>query len=159
MHFHSIKLLLILLFSTLSFISRAGEVGRDSLSVTPNTSTNSLMPVQGTIDKTKASAEEILDVLPAFAGGEEGFFGYISSTMEYPYAARYYNVQGRVLVRFAVCKNGSLDDIRVLSGLGYGCDEEVVRVIKASPKWKPGLRNGEPVDVYYTLPVTFQLGR
>jgi protein TonB len=59
---------------------------------------------------------------------------------------------------FIVEKDGSLSDIKVLRGIGGGLDEEAVRVLKSSPNWKPGIMNGRPVRVAYTMPIHFQLG-
>ena len=71
--------------------------------------------------------------------------------------ARENNISGRVFISFVVEKNGQLTDIKVLRGLGYGTDEEAVRVLKKSPKWKPGIQNGRAVRVQYTIPIAFQL--
>jgi protein TonB len=66
-------------------------------------------------------------------------------------------IQGTVYVTFVVEKDGSITDVRVLRGIGGGCDEEAVRVVKNSPKWSPGKQRGKPVRVQYNLPVKFIL--
>ena len=97
--------------------------------------------------------------LPSFPGGDYGFSEYLSSEMEYPYQARVNHISGRVLVRFTIEKDGSINEVKIMEGIGYGCDREAVRVLKASPKWNPGLLDGKPVRVYYTMPITFQLSK
>lgn len=92
-----------------------------------------------------------------FPGGMDKFTNYLSKNMRYPAVARENNVQGRVIVTFVVEKDGSLTDIKVLRGIGSGCDEEAMRVIKNSPKWKPGIQNGRPVRQQYTVPIQFTL--
>jgi TonB family protein len=78
---------------------------------------------------------------------------------KYPSMARENNITGRVIVSFVVEKNGDLTDIKVLRGIGGGCDEEAVRVLKTAPSWKPGIQNGRPVRVAYTMPIFFQLAQ
>ncbi|MCQ6961260.1 energy transducer TonB [Mucilaginibacter aquariorum] len=94
---------------------------------------------------------------PTFPGGEGAFGKYLQKNMRYPAIARENNVQGRVVLTFVVERDGSLTDIKVLRSLGSGTDEEAVRVLKASPKWKPGIQNGRPVRVQYSIPVNFTL--
>jgi protein TonB len=62
-----------------------------------------------------------------------------------------------VFIGFIVEPDGSLSDFKVLRGIGYGCDEEALRVAKSMPKWKPGMQNGETVRVSYLIPINFKL--
>lgn len=98
-----------------------------------------------------------VDVLPEFPGGMKGWGDYLQSSLKYPDELRKNKITGRVILSFIVLKNGSITDIKVLRGIGYGADEEAIRVVKESPKWKPGTSNGEPVNVAYTIPIFFQL--
>lgn len=98
-----------------------------------------------------------VEVLPEFPGGEKAFGSFLSKNINYPPMARENNISGRVFISFVVEKDGQLTDIKVLRGLGYGTDEEAVRVLKKSPKWKPGIQNGRAVRVQYTIPISFQL--
>lgn len=82
---------------------------------------------------------------------------WISDKLRYPAEAKKNAVQGRVIVEFVVRKDGSINDIKVFRGIGSGCDEAAIEVFKKMPKWKPGKQNGQSVDVYYTMPVTFKL--
>ena len=95
-----------------------------------------------------------VEVLPTF-NGDYGKF--LQKNLRYPPIARENNIQGRVIVNFVVEKDGSLTDIKVGRGIGGGCDEEAMRVIKSSPKWNPGVQNGRNVRVNYTIPIFFQL--
>lgn len=98
-----------------------------------------------------------IEVLPEFHGGMSAWSDYMRNTLKYPEEAKKNQVQGRVILRFIVMKDGSIAEIKVLRGIGSGADEEAIRVVKASPKWKPGLHKGEPVNVAYTMPIFFTL--
>ena len=95
--------------------------------------------------------------MPEFPGGEEELIRYLAQNIQYPKQALDGNTEGRVLIGFVVNKEGDIDDVKVLRSIGDGCDEEAVRVIHKMPKWKPGKNNGKLVNVFYNLPVTFQL--
>ena len=82
---------------------------------------------------------------------------YFSENIRYPDSARENNIQGRVIVRFIITETGAVDSVKVLKSIGWGCDEEAVRVIKNMPHWKPGMQNGKPVKVYFTQPITFSI--
>jgi protein TonB len=85
------------------------------------------------------------------------FSEYLAKTLRYPAEAKEASITGKVFLTFVIEKNGGLTDIRVLRGLGSGCDEEAIRVLKASPKWIPGQQNGEVVREQFTLPVSFRV--
>ncbi len=98
-----------------------------------------------------------VEVLPEFAGGMAGWGKYLQKNLKYPPMARENNITGRVIMSFVVEKNGQLTDIKVLRGIGGGCDEEAKRVLANAPAWIPGIQNGRPVRVAYTMPIFFQL--
>lgn len=98
-----------------------------------------------------------VEKLPAFPGGEAAFGNYLSKNIRYPPVAKENNTQGRVIMSFVVEKDGSLTDIKVLRDIGGGCGPEAVRVLSKSPHWTPGIQNGKPVRVAYTMPVNFTL--
>ena len=98
-----------------------------------------------------------VEKLPAFPGGEAAFGNYLSKNIRYPPVAKENNTQGRVILSFVVEKDGSLTDIKVLRDIGGGCGLEAVRVLSKSPHWTPGIQNGKPVRVAYTMPVNFTL--
>jgi TonB family protein len=94
---------------------------------------------------------------PEFPGGIDGFFSFLGKNIRYPGAARDNNVQGRVIISFIVEEDGALTNFKVLRGIGAGCDEEAIRVLALSPKWKPGVQNGKLVRVAYSVPIAFEL--
>ncbi|MBK0381566.1 TonB family protein [Pedobacter sp. SD-b] len=110
-------------------------------------------------EKTEDTNEifQNVEVLPAFPGGLDAFGKYLGKNLRYPPVAKEAGIQGRVYCQFVVEKDGSLTDIKVVRGIGGGCDEEAIRVLKTSPKWSPGIQNGRPVRVSYTVPIFFQL--
>lgn len=99
-----------------------------------------------------------LEIYPEFDGGMEGFARYLRKNLRYPAQAQEAGIGGKVILSFIIEKDGKLTDIKVLRGLGYGCDEEAIRVLKKSPAWKAGFQNGRAVRVLYTLPLVFQFG-
>ncbi|MDP9078108.1 MAG: TonB family protein [Bacteroidota bacterium] len=98
-----------------------------------------------------------VEKVPEFPGGMEGFGRYLSKNIRYPAVARENGTQGKVIVSFVCERDGSLTDVHVTRGIGDGCDEEAIRVIKASPHWSPGIQNGRPVRVAYSVPISFTL--
>jgi TonB family protein len=98
-----------------------------------------------------------VEIVPDFPGGMEGFGKFIERNLRYPATARANNTHGRVIVTFVVERDGSLTDLKVARGIGDGCDEEALRIIKSSPKWKPGYQDGKPVRVAYSVPIAFTL--
>ena len=83
----------------------------------------------------------------------------IAGNIKYPEAAIDKNIEGRVFVSFVIEKDGSVSNVKVLRGIGGGCDEEAARVISSMPKWKPGKQKGEFVRVSYQIPIMFKLGQ
>lgn len=94
---------------------------------------------------------------PEFPGGTAKLLEYVQKNLKYPMMARESDIQGKVFVGFVVEKDGSISNVRVLRGIGGGCDEEAVRVVQTLPKFKPGKQRGNPVRVQYTLPIVFKL--
>ena len=100
---------------------------------------------------------KIVEEMPAFPGGEAKLMEYVAKNVKYPQIARETGIQGRVFVNFVVEPDGSVSNVTVLRGIGGGCDEEAMRVVKNMPKWKPGKQRGKAVRVSYMLPVNFKL--
>ena len=98
-----------------------------------------------------------VDVMPEFPGGEKAMMQFIVDNVNYPQKAKDANIQGKVYVSFVVEKDGSVDEVKLMRGIGGGCDEEAVRVVKAMPKWVPGKQDGKLVRVSYMLPFVFKL--
>ncbi|MDR7208352.1 M56 family metallopeptidase [Flavobacterium piscis] len=93
---------------------------------------------------------------PQFPQGIEEFYKFVGSNFKMPSVASKSKVSGKILMEFIVEKDGSLSEIKVLKDLGYGLGEEAIRVLKLSPKWNPASKNGLPVRVQYSLPITIQ---
>ena len=99
----------------------------------------------------------VVESMPEFPGGEEKIYEYLARNLEYPRQANEAGIQGKVFVTFVVESDGSITDIKVLRGIGGGCDEEAVRVVQNMPKWIPGKQRGKPVRVHFNLPIKFTL--
>lgn len=100
---------------------------------------------------------QIVEEMPSFPGGEQKLLEYVAKNVKYPQIARESGIKGRVFISFVVEPDGSVSNVKVLRGIGGGCDEEAMRVVKSMPKWKPGKQRGKAVRVSYMLPVNFQL--
>ena len=94
---------------------------------------------------------------PQFPGGEAARHNFIQENTKYPQKANGKGIQGTVYVTFVVEPNGSLSGIKVLRGIGSGCDEEAVRVVSIMPKWQPGKQKGQAVRVQLNMPIKFVL--
>ncbi|MDO3641187.1 energy transducer TonB [Mucilaginibacter sp. L3T2-6] len=115
-----------------------------------------------TAQKDAVSQEKVytsVQHVPSFPGGIEAFYNFLAKNIVYPKTARDKNTQGKVIVTYIVEKDGRLTDVKVARGIGDGCDEEAVRVIKLSSPWKPGTQNGHTVRVAYAVPINFALSR
>ena len=94
---------------------------------------------------------------PQFPGGYKALYQFIKDNLRIPMEFRKSGIYDRVFVSFVVEKTGEIKDVFVLKGLGFGCDQEAVRLIESMPRWKPGTMKGEPVKVKYNLPISFVL--
>lgn len=95
--------------------------------------------------------------VPEFIGDVNALQHYIETNLKYPDEAKKHAIEGKVYLGFIIEKNGSLSNIEIINGLGYGCDAEAIRVLKNSPPWKPGTFKGNPVRTTITLGIKFQL--
>lgn len=139
--------------------TQEGDPNAEEVIVAPEESTGPTK-VEVAVEAPAPKEDEIFTVVeqqPEFAGGMSALNQYLSKNIRYPAAAQRANVSGRVFVSFVVNTDGSIQDVAVLKGLGFGTDEEAVRVVKSMPKWKPGKQSGRPVRVKYNLPINFQL--
>ncbi len=106
--------------------------------------------------------DEILtevEIQPGFEGGMEVFYEYLRNNLRYPKIARRRGIQGRVFIQYIVDREGVIDDVKVVKGIGGGCDEEAMRVMQESPLWIPAKLGGRPVKVKIVIPIVFKLGR
>lgn len=112
--------------------------------------------------KVEAEIEEleiftVVESMPEFPGGDAARMKFLQDNIKYPQLARESGIQGTVYVTFVVETNGRVTDVRVLRGIGGGCDEEAVRVIQMMPNWKSGKQRGKPVRVQFNMPIRFTL--
>lgn len=98
-----------------------------------------------------------IDNMPEYPGGIEKLLNYLASNIKYPKEAKTVNIEGRVTINFIVETDGSVSNVRVMKGIGGGCDEEAKRVVENMPKWKPGIQDNKPVRVSYNLPIKFSI--
>ena len=98
-----------------------------------------------------------VEQMPQFPGGEAALMKFLSSHINYPPMAAENNIQGRVVVQFVVDKTGRVGEVKLARSVDKDLDHEAIRVCKSLPKFTPGRQNGQPVSVWYTLPVTFKL--
>lgn len=119
-------------------------------------------PVVQSAPVVEESVEEmeiftVVEDQPNFPGGDEARILYLKDNIKYPQMARESGIQGTVYVTFVVERNGSVTDVKVLRGIGGGCDEEAIRVIENMPKWNAGKQRGKPVRVQFNMPIKFTL--
>lgn len=99
----------------------------------------------------------VVEQQPEPEGGMKAFYKYLSKNIKYPRLARRQGIEGKVFVQFVVSKDGTFTDFKILKGIGAGCDEEALRVLKNAPAWKPGKQRGRPVRVQMSIPISFTL--
>ncbi len=106
------------------------------------------------------SEEEIydeVDEMPQFPGGLDGLMEFLNTNVTYPPIAAEQNIEGTVVVRFVVEKDGSIGGVRILRSVDINLDYEAIRVCKHLPKFIPGRKDGQVVRVWYALPIKFKL--
>jgi len=101
--------------------------------------------------------EIFVQEMPDFPGGEREMQKFLAENIQYPADASQNGIQGTVFTQFVVDSKGNITDVKILRGIGGGCDEEATRVIKIMPKWHPGRQNGKTVRVLYNMPIVFKL--
>jgi len=111
------------------------------------------IPSSLTADSIYQSADE----MPLIPGGEAALFDYINANIIYPYAAKTKGIQGKIIVRFIVDAAGNVGSATILKGADPLLDEEALRVVRKLPKFKPGVKDGKAVAVYYVIPINFTL--
>jgi len=111
-------------------------------------------------DTTKKGKEifTAVEQVPEFPGGYEAFSKYLSKNLKYPAVARLIGINGRLVMSFVVEKDGHVADATPRNCIGAGCEAEAVRLLEASPVWKPGIQDGKPVRVQYSIPISFTVG-
>lgn len=112
------------------------------------------------MEEEEEVVEEIFEIVedPATPkGGYEAFYAYVSKNMRYPRRAIEVAASGKVYVRFIIDKDGTITNTEVVRGIGFGCDDEAIRVLAGAPKWNPGKQRGRPVKQRMIIPITFKL--
>ena len=148
------NLLITMLFSILLFLlSYCGEkvkpVTEQAEQAAPMTEiTNSFQPEEIFV---------LVDTMPEFPGGESGMMDFLNEKIVYPEIAKTNGIQGIVFLRFCITEQGKVDQLSVLKGANPALDEEAMRAVSIMPDWTPGRLNGKNVNVWYQLPVQFQL--
>jgi len=101
----------------------------------------------------------VVEQMPEFPGGEQSMRKFLRDNIRYPQMARESGIYGTVYVTFVVSKTGQISEVKLLRGIGGGCDDEAIRVVKTMPAWIPGRQTGKPVPVQFNLPITFTLSQ
>ncbi len=115
------------------------------------------------IDQNNFQTEKVDEIFyivedPAiFEGGMDAFYKYVAKNLNYPKQARRQGIEGKIFLQFVIDKDGSITDIKVAKGLGFGLDEEAERVLRECPKWKPARQRGKIVKVRMSIPIMFKL--
>lgn len=120
-----------------------------------------LLPATDGQDPSQENTEVFFDeqdTPPTPIGGMEAWQRHLSENLTYPMSARMKGIQGTVLVSFIVNTDGTVEQVELVRGIGGGCDEEALRIIKISPRWSPGMIKGKAVRTRMTLPTRFMLG-
>ena len=99
----------------------------------------------------------VVEQMPMYPGGDRVLLQHVTERIQYPEGAKSDSIQGRVIVKFAVTRDGNIDNVSVLKGVHPLLDAEAARVVKTLTGWQPGYQGGNPVDVWYMVPVTFTL--
>jgi protein TonB len=117
------------------------------------------IPNESEIQKPKSDKPYmIVGQMPRFPGGKAAMQRYISEHMSYPFEALKHNVQGKVSVEFVVDKEGNLTEIKTMGKkLGYGLEEQAIKIFQGMPKWVPGRQDGIAVPVYMMIPILFTI--
>jgi protein TonB len=109
------------------------------------------------IDDDNAAPLTVVENMPDFPGGNAARLTFLSNNLKYPQLARETDIEGTVYIQFVVEKNGKITNTVIKRGIGGGCDEEALRVVKMMPSWNPGRQNGQNVRVEFVLPIAFKL--
>jgi periplasmic protein TonB len=132
----------------------------DLLSTLQNGAVNDSTPVNIAPDPViPEETKPLISVqeMPEFPGGLEALLNYVGKTLKYPADAQINNIQGKVILKFVVNTDGSVDRIEIIRGIDPLLDNEAIRVVKTLPKFRPGKQDGVPVPVWFLLPINFKI--
>lgn len=135
-----------------------GDLNSHGTSLTSTVSTTSTISVVATPEVVEVPTVTIADEMPVYNTDPNGILRYVSSNITYPELAKSMGVEGTVYVSFVVSELGKVEGAKVMRGIGYGCDEEVLKVVNKMPTWlKAGKNGGRSVKVRFNIPVRFKL--
>jgi periplasmic protein TonB len=142
----------------IAVISHKTQEGRESEGILETPPVETTTTIKDIVE-IKESNEPFLtvEVNPSFMGGNKEMYKFLAQNLKYPSTAQRANIQGKVFLSFIIEKDGSITAVEALKGIGFGCDEEAIRVMKLMPKWIAGKQNGRNVRVRFTIPVFFKL--
>ena len=149
------KTLVVIIITLLAF-------SLSSLNVSGQKSTSDKKETTQASEKGKAAmmtdgAYQVVDVVPEFPGGDEALLKYIADSTRYPKEAKEKGIQGKVIARFMIKKDGSVSNVSIPKGVNTLLDNEAIRVIKTLPSFTPGKLNGKKVPVWYMIPISYTL--
>ncbi|MDR2804204.1 MAG: TonB family protein [Dysgonamonadaceae bacterium] len=124
---------------------------------TPSEKVSATSPQPPAKEESEQPIFSHVEQMPAFPGGEKAMMQWLFDNIQYPVAAQEQKIQGRVIVRFVIGPDGTVKAPEIVRSLHPICDEEALRVIRLMPKWLPGKQNGQPISVYYYLPIMFKM--
>jgi periplasmic protein TonB len=118
--------------------------------------------VEVIVEETAPVVEQVFESFaiqekPAFPGGDAELIKYVAEHTKYPVIAQENGIEGTVYIRFVVTRTGDVGEAKVMRAVDPLLEEEALRVVKALPKWTPGKNNGNPVNVWFIIPVKFKL--
>lgn len=144
--------------ATTTAVSTGPSTGTTAIEGTPGTGTNTLVSVTNATTEVSSEPVAIPDSAPEYEGGLKALYAFLGSKLKYPEDARDVGKEGTVYVKFVVDQNGRVGNLQLLNNLGYGLDEEALRVVGMIPSFKsPGKVKGMAVKVYYQLPIKFKM--
>ncbi|WP_298221547.1 energy transducer TonB [Flavobacterium sp.] len=112
--------------------------------------------IQDVVDTSKVYDGKMIEKIPEFPGGIEAFYRYVGRNFRTPMIEK---LSGKIFLSFVIEKTGKVSNCKVIRDIGYGTGQEAIRVLMGCPDWIPGMHNGEPVRVLYSLPINIQANR
>jgi protein TonB len=147
-----------------TIIEVSDEVLIEQIDVDMDVEITEEMAIEETIFSDEPLEEELVDeifdiveVWPEYKGGIKAFYSFVFKNIKYPNSARRLRIEGKVFLKFVVDKDGTITQSEIIKGIHTSCDNEALRVLNMSPKWKPGKQRGKPVMVKMILPITYKL--
>jgi periplasmic protein TonB len=140
------------------------EINQDDLNKTANTNINTeevVVEEDHSNDVIEEAVETpiftVVEEMPSFPGGDEARIKFLTENIKYPQMAKESGISGTVYVTFVINEKGKVADVKVLRGIGGGCDEEAIRVVNLMPPWNAGKQSGKAVRVQFNMPIKFTL--